>query len=53
MNYYGDNEEQRREEYAERCFMDFISRPIFGGMESIDNEGDYEYDDEEEWHVQR
>ena len=52
MNYH-DEYEQRREEYAERCYADFFSGSIFGDLESIDNEGDYEYDGEEEWHVQR
>lgn len=36
--YYQDEYEIKREEYAERCFADFISRPIFGDFEEIDDE---------------
>jgi hypothetical protein len=32
--------------------MDFISRPIFGGLEEIDDEWNDD-DEEEEYHVQR
>jgi hypothetical protein len=45
MNYNHDDYEQRREEYAERCFMDFISRTIFDDIEEIDDE--WSEDDDE------
>lgn len=38
--YFNDEYRIRREEYAERCYMDFISDPIYG-------DDDEEEDDDE------